>query len=243
MVEMETTERKVTVGAETLRADLLAVTGVASADVETNAGDAPAGVKVRLAPDADARRVGIEVQRVLAAHGMRSRFSGTDQGPEESVPPPAPEPLLQAATPVPAPPPPAAPAPPAPTQPPPVAAVPDPPSIDPPRVSNVAGLHSVSVEERVDGLTALVVLDDGRQASRATGFGTDGLDSAVVAATTEAAGLAATLVVVKWTEVEQGSVATVVLQDIDGALLAGAAVVRIGRAFAVATAAHAALSV
>jgi hypothetical protein len=249
VVELEATERKVTVGAETLQADLLAVPGVASADVETNVGDAPAGVKVRLDADADARRVGVEVQRILAAHGMRSRFSGTDQAVEESAPPPAPEPS-RPSTPVRSTPPPAAPTPPAPDQPPPVTAIPNPPTIDPPTIdppsieppSTIAALRSVSVEERADGRTALVVLDDGRQAAQATGSGAEDLDSAVVAAITEAAGVAATLVVVEWTEVEQGSVATVVAQDADGTLLAGAAAVRIGRAFAVGKAAHAALS-
>ena len=94
--------------ADALRAELLSVAGVASAEVDV-ANGSPAGVKVQLAPGADSRRVGVEVQRILAAHGLRSRFaspgdpspaaaSTPDAGP--AVPPPPP---LAPATPPPPP--------------------------------------------------------------------------------------------------------------------------------------------
>ena len=60
--------------AESLRDELLAVPGVAEAEVDES-GTNPSGVRVRLAPEADAQAVGIEVQRILASHGMRSRVN------------------------------------------------------------------------------------------------------------------------------------------------------------------------
>ena len=53
-------------GAETLQTELLGVPGVSAAEIDAGAGAIPAGVKVSLSPDADARRVGIEVQRTFA---------------------------------------------------------------------------------------------------------------------------------------------------------------------------------
>ena len=73
-------EGSAAVDAEALRAELMSVSGVASAEVDVGESSAPAGVRVRLTPDADARRVGAEVQRVLAGHGMRSRFSQAESG-------------------------------------------------------------------------------------------------------------------------------------------------------------------
>jgi hypothetical protein len=77
--------------AETLREELLALPGVSRAEVDLS-GDGASGVRVRLGGDADARRVGLEVQRVLASHGMRSRVeaeSGAPRAmPEETAAPP-----------------------------------------------------------------------------------------------------------------------------------------------------------
>ncbi len=55
----------------------MGLTGVAEVDVD-EAADSPSGVRVRLEADADARLVGAEVQRVLAAHGLRSRITAQD---------------------------------------------------------------------------------------------------------------------------------------------------------------------
>lgn len=64
--------------ADLLRDELLRVPGVESADIE---GDAltPQGVRVRLAAGVDAAAVGEEVQRVLAAHGLRSEMAQPDK--------------------------------------------------------------------------------------------------------------------------------------------------------------------
>jgi hypothetical protein len=66
------------VTADLLRDELLRVPGVESADIE---GDAltPQGVRVRLSPGVDASAVGEEVQRVLAAHGLRSEMAQPDR--------------------------------------------------------------------------------------------------------------------------------------------------------------------
>ena len=71
-----------------LRDDLLSVPGVESAQID---GDtmAPSGVRVHLAPGADAGEVGDEVQRVLSLHGLRSEVDGdaTADAPVEPVTP------------------------------------------------------------------------------------------------------------------------------------------------------------
>lgn len=80
--------------AESLRDQLLALSGVA--DVEIDGGDeAPTALRVRVASGADGAVVGAEVQRVLAGRGMRSRVGeGREEAPpplfERAVEPPAP---------------------------------------------------------------------------------------------------------------------------------------------------------
>lgn len=68
---------------DTLRQELMSLVGVAAADVDGTGDAAPSGVRVRLVPGADARAVGVQVQRVLASHGLRSRVSD-----EEVIAPP-----------------------------------------------------------------------------------------------------------------------------------------------------------
>jgi hypothetical protein len=102
-------------------------------------------------------------------------------------------------------------------------------------------LQSVAMEERSDGLTAVVSLANGRQGARSIGFDTADLDGAVVAAFTEAAGRSIELLAVEWMQIPDGSVVTVVVRQETGLMTAGAAVMRSGRAFAVAAAARAAL--
>jgi hypothetical protein len=72
--------------ANTLQEELLAIPGIAGAEIEGER-DHPQGVRVQLAAGADADHVGREVQRVLAAHGMRSQLSREDEGlvPQGSV--------------------------------------------------------------------------------------------------------------------------------------------------------------
>jgi hypothetical protein len=262
------TEKRVsaTVASDSLRAELMAVPGVASAEVAVGEGTNPAGVKVKLTPDADARRVGAEVQRILAVHGMRSRFS-------ESEPPAVPEvPASVDIPPRPVQAPPVAEIPPVPSEAPPQPAVdvaidaapevkpevkpevrpevnqPDaaPESTDaaPAAVSAPAGLlRSVAVEETIAGLGVIVSLTDGRSASRSLADQADDMDRAVVGAVAEAGGVDAEPVAVEWMELDGGSVVTVVVRRVDGSLAAGAGVVRIGQAFAVGLAAALALEV
>jgi hypothetical protein len=68
----------VTVVIHTLEEELLAIAGIAGAEIEGER-DHPHGVRVQLAAGADADLVGREVQRVLAAHGMRSQLSREDE--------------------------------------------------------------------------------------------------------------------------------------------------------------------
>ena len=76
----------------TLRDDILSIPGIDDAHLE---GDAmsPDGVRVRLSYGADPQRVGREVRRILALHGMRSQLTDVPDrvAPEEPPPPPAPE--------------------------------------------------------------------------------------------------------------------------------------------------------
>ncbi len=228
-------------GAETLQTELLGVPGVSAAEIATGDGAIPAGVKVSISADADARRVGIEVQRILAAHGMRSRFS-SDKEEDSPLPPPVDD---------------SSPTPPVPEVPPPVAVppavsppvgvvvepVPEPPPNAPPAPEPIVELRSVSVEERLDGLTVSVVMSDGGAASRAiaAGLGTEELDAAVVGAVAEAAGESVTARAIEWLEIDERTVVTVVVERGDGSLGAGAGVTKIGRAFVVGTATSAAL--
>lgn len=62
-------------GIDVLRDELLGLSGVASAEVRGGAAGTPSTVTVRLRSGADARSVGVHVQRVLASHGLRSRVT------------------------------------------------------------------------------------------------------------------------------------------------------------------------
>lgn len=214
--------------AETLESELLAIVGVASAEVDEAGGAAPAGVRVRLEPDADARAVGVEVQRVLAAHGMRSRFSSSNPpaGPPPTPPLPPAEPPPTVSTP--------------PQAPPPIPEVPETPTL---RGEHHPVVRSVTVEEREDGLTVAVTMADGATASRDVGADGEGLEVAVIGAVAAAAKAGdVTRAAVEWIEMEDGSVVTVVLRRGSGSLVAGAGVVRVGKAYAIAIATAVALA-
>jgi hypothetical protein len=245
------------VASDALRAELMSVPGVASAEVDLTDASAPAGVRVRLTADADARRVGAEVQRVLASHGMRSRFADGEDAPPAPHPEPGPVPIVAPPAPMvgePTFPPPPMESPPAPATPPepvadeaaatvPMAAVPDPPPTAPPLRIIRGGLDAVAMEERADGLAVRVTLDDGRIGSHALmSEDAEVLDSAVIAAVADAVDVEVDTVATEWMEVEETSIVTVVLRLSDGAVVAGAGVVRVGRAFAVGMAARSALA-
>jgi hypothetical protein len=231
------------VPADALRDELMAVPGVASAEVDLTDANAPAGVRVRLSADADARRVGAEVQRILASHGMRSRFAATPESPIESGPavPTVVAAEVSGGDESPAIPPPPVEAPPEPPET--LAAVPDPPAAARPQTAVLDGLDAVAVEERSDGLSVRVALHDGRSGSHGLPSEDSAvLDDAVVAAVASALEVEAELVATEWMEVEGASIVTVVVRRPDGTLAAGAGIVRVGRAFAVGIGAHAALS-
>jgi len=62
---------------DTLMDKLTRLPGVDTADVG-GGGETPQSVRVRLRPGADARAVGVEVQRLLASFGLRSRISNDE---------------------------------------------------------------------------------------------------------------------------------------------------------------------
>ena len=216
--------------ADTLRNELLSLLGVADAEI-AGEGVTPDNVRVRLHPEADPRSVGAEVQRVLASHGMRSRITGED-GPS------APVVSLPVAD---------LPIPPRPVMPPPVPVVDEgPPEPAAPRPADPSGgisaLASLTVEESVDGVTVVATAADGRRFSQRTAATEEAVAAAVVAVVGALAEgkpprlLAATLGVTEGTEV-----VTVLLERVDMTRTAGAAVVKAGRAYAVARATWAAL--
>jgi hypothetical protein len=225
----------------------MSLEGVAGAEVDESQ-DSPSGVRVRLEPDADARIVGVEVQRVLASHGMRSRITGDDgvePQPDAEPEPPAevaatvvPE---EAAEPLPVPPsvPPAVPLP---SLEPPPSVAPEPPSEAPPSIGLESGLASLAVEESAEGVMVIAAATDGRTLTRASGPSEEGLLDAVVSAVgTLADGTSPGLISVVFSDAKDSEVVTVVAERADGSTVAGAAVVRVGRPFAVARATWAAL--
>ncbi len=218
---------------DTLRDELLSLPGVADADVEVEIGGAtPANVRVRLHPEADPRLVGADVQRVLATHGMRSRVTGD---------PATPTPLLAA--------PPAEPVPPRPVVPPPMPepALPPPPMVEPdaapaPVLSVVSTLASLTVEESHDGVTVVATATDGRRFSQRTLATEEAVAGAVVAVVGALAeGRPPRLMTTMLGATEGTEVVTVLVERVDGTRIAGAAVVKAGRAYAVARATWAAL--
>lgn len=201
--------------AESLRDELLALPGVAEVELDGEGG-APAGVRIRLAVGADPDRVGLEVQRVLAAHGMRSRVDDGELAPA------APLPLV-----VPAPPPEEGAA-----------------HADPGRVGSPGALGSVRVEESATAIEVTVIAVDGRQATRRGPVSEEGLAEAVIEAVgVLLVGAPARVIAVDWATAEGSRVVTVVLEAPGGAKGAGAGLVRASRAYAVARAAWSALSI
>jgi hypothetical protein len=202
------------VAAQSLRDELLALPGVAAVELDGE-GAAPSGVRVRLAPEADPERVGLEVQRVLASHGMRSRVddSAVAEPPPLPLAPPAPPPLEE----------------PAPLPPgPPAAAV---------------ALAAVRVEESAAALEVTVVANDGRQVARRAAISEEGLAEAVIEAVGMLlVGASPRVIAVDWATANGSRVVTVVLEGPGGVKGAGAGLVRASRAYAVARAAWQALS-
>ncbi len=246
--------------ADSLQEELLAIPGIDSVDFDGGV-VAPEGVRARLSAGADPIRVGEDVRRVLAEHGLRSQMTSPKVAPEV---PPLPPPQLEL---------PAAPAPP-PEVHAPVVAMPhveepsetvivaadgpepaaEPTDVDVAETGAVpapaapavgpVGLRSVAVEEARDGLTVVATRTDGVMVQRPARDSANGLDAAVVAAAAELTDDAARprLVGVFDAEAEGVAVVTVVVEVDDGSLRSGSAVVGGGRAFGVARATWRALS-
>lgn len=232
----------------TIRDELLAVAGVAEAEIDLAAG-VPTGVRLRLDPDADPEAVGELVQRILSAHGIRARVGGPGAAAPE--PPPRSGP----------PPPPGAPGavvslagfegaagrrgpvrvamdrgPEEDEQPPPaVPAAPRPPGW---------GLAGVAVEETREGVIVTATGTDGSRQSRRARWSEGGLDDAVVAAVAALAGEDAPPVLRGSEQVVVAGtpLVIVVLERLNGRSVSGAAVVEAGAPFALARAVWAALS-
>lgn len=230
-----------------LRDELRALPGVADAEVDGD-GTAPASVRVRLHPEADPQAVGLDIQRVLASHGMRSRIAAEEAPPvtEEAVPP-------RPDTPPPMPAEPFAP-PPADVAEPvaaavtitPATAAPEPepaaPATVPSAPASDGGLASIAVEESADGVVVVATGHDGRRYTRRTEPALGAVTEAVVAvAGALAGGPAPRLVAVTTADAEGSSVVTVVVERADGHRAAGAAIVAAGHAFAVGRATWSAL--
>jgi len=228
------------VAADSLRDELMALPGVAEAEIDET-GASPTGVRVRLLPDADARAVGAEVQRVLAAHGMRSRLtSGDERGdteasapepdddadPAESAVPAFDEPFappLGVADSLPGPP-------------------PMPPVVPPPVGVTTAVLTTLQVEEAPGGVVVTATTDDGRIATERSEPTEEAMFEAITTAVGSLAeGAAPRLLAVGRTSAEGSEAMTVLLERSDGTRAAGAALTRAGTAYAVARATWAAL--
>lgn len=209
--------------AEALQDDLLAVPGVAGAEVESERG--LAGVRVQLATGADPDAVGIAVRRILAEHGIRSVPAEADEQDHGGPPPPPGAPgsvvsfprvgehAVSART---------------------VA----------PGEKSVPRLESVAVEETTEGITVSVRSSDGRRADRTLQLGVGGMDAAVVAAVADLVG-DTEVSLVGLTESDLGgyTVITVLVDRGESRRASGAAVQQGGRGYAVAKATWVALSV
>ena len=227
--------------AEMLRDELMALPGVAEAEVDES-GESPSGVRIRLEPDADAKMVGAEVQRVLSANGMNSRVSGQEPVVGMSAPNGGSGGTVTATVASPTTtatdfPPPLVP---------PVAAMSVPaletPKGPPPSAGLDADLTALRVEESAEGVAVTAFSSDGRSLSQRSGPTQPGMYEAIVSATGALAdGRPPLAVNVKRAEADGSEVLTVVVQRSDGSRLAGAAVVRADLAWAVARATWAAL--
>ncbi|MDJ0664931.1 MAG: hypothetical protein QNJ75_10240 [Acidimicrobiia bacterium] len=213
--------------ADALRNELLAVPGIAGAEVEDAGG--VAGVRVQLAVGADADAVGVAVRRILIAHGMRPS-TATDEESSVVAAPPDDEPPVAGP-----PPPPGAPG-----------SVVSFPLVgehvaQEPAPEPVATLESVAVEETRQGVSVLVRTSTGAVATRPLDpMGSD-LDESVAAAVAEHfASPEAELLGVVESEIAAHTVVTVLIGRGEERL-SGAAVQRGGRAFVTARAVWAAL--
>lgn len=210
-----------------LRRALSAIDGVERSEVDL-VEDGPLGIRVQLARDADRGFVADAVQRLLEAHGLRSRVAPDRRAPGPGLPPAPPgEPRRPAPSPEPTP---------GPTQ-----VVGEPPASHLPAPGR-SGIEAVTVSETVAGVVVSVVEAGGRTAVRRSRRTEQGLHEAIVAAVGELVDPEAPPVGLRGIEYSDAfSAMTVYLEGVDGLVRAGASVVAAGNPFAFAQAVWAAL--
>lgn len=205
--------------AEALREELLAVPGIAGAEVESDQG--VAGVRVQLAVGADPDEVGAAVRRILADHGMRP--AKAEPGDPGGPPPPPGAPGSVVSFPL-------------------VGEHAIAGAAAEPETAEIR-LESVSVEETPEGISVTIRATDGAHTVRTLDSGLSGMDEAVVAAVAELTGTPdAALVEASEARLGERTVITVLVALDEATEVSGAAVQMGGRAFAVARAAWVALT-
>lgn len=220
--------------ADSLRAELLAIDGIAAAELD-GTDEAPLGVRVQLAAGANPDSVGIEVEKVLANHGMKSHLAGDDESVE-------PEPSHQQ---------------PGGPPPPPGAGgdaailpmrgvveqsvVTEVPVVEETEAPHAPELESVAVEESRDGISIRLVVG-GETVMRQVGSGPEGMDAAIVAALGQSLGIEADHVATQRIEAGESRIVTVLLEVAGQGQQVGSAVVVAGEAYAMAQAAWKALT-
>ena len=207
---------------------LSAIEGVERSEVElTDVG--PLAVRVQLAQGADRIAVAEAVQRLLEAHGLRSRVAPDRRKPGPDTPPAPPRESPGPAL-TPGPPPPA-----------PVRAVVE-PSIPPVPAPAPLGIESVSVSETADGVVVAVQAHGGQTATRRSRRTERALQEAIVTAVGELFDPDAPSLGLRAIEYSETFVAlTVYLEGPDGRIRTGASLIAAGRPFALAQAVWAAL--
>jgi hypothetical protein len=185
-------------------------------------------VRVQLARGADRRAIAEAVQRLLEAHGLRSRVApdrrqpGPDTPPAPPVEPPRP---TSSSTPPPGPP-----------------GVNAESSGRPVLPTVSGGIEAITVSETPEGVLVVVVADGGRTASRRARRTEGALDEAIVGAVAELIDPDAPPPGLRAVEYSESFPAiTVFLEGSDGRIRAGVAMVAASHPFALAQAAWAAL--
>ena len=229
-----------------LRKALLAIEGIAAADLDGD-DQTPAGVRIRLAPGANAEAVGGQVQQVLSDHGMRSHMtpSHTEQQEQRKPEPqiPAPRAVRGLDTP---PPPPGAlraavgaevvrlPG---------IAIEPVPALDTAPGHGAADALAAVAVEEARSGVTVSVTTVLGKHAERTVAAKGPMVDIAIVEAVGAVVlGVPPEVVAVNDHLVDGTEVVLIVVEHADGTRRSGSSAVAFGRPFAVGIAAWQAVS-
>lgn len=193
---------------------LRAVPGVAEVEFQ-GPEEAPSLVRVRLEPSADPRAVQEEVQRVLGDSGLRPRLAPPRARLQPVAPPPPPSP--------------------------------DEEDLEEEGSLAAAGLvrlSALTLEERPDQVTVMIGGSDGSSARRTGPATPRGLEQAIIGAVAALVvpGVEPALLSLEESEVGGRQVITAVLEGPEGRPAAGSAVVQAGRAFAVAKAVWAALT-